>query len=120
LNLAEIVLPLNSTKNIVQVEKRFSAKAQAEAESNFWDYGAERQLAVVRAEKEAEEMRRDGGKARAAHGWLMHGGTKPTTDSSSGRYVYIGRPPMPIFYSLFSNIKYCVPFHNVFSQYTVQ
>jgi hypothetical protein len=119
LTSAEVVLPLNSSKNIVQVEKKFTAKAQAEAESNFWDYGAERQLAVVRAEKEAEEMRRDGGKARA-HGWLMQGKTKPTTDSSSGRYVYIGRPPMPIFYSRFSNIKYFVPFHNVFSQYTVQ
>jgi hypothetical protein len=77
----------------VQVEKTFSAKSQAEAGNNFWDDGAGRQLAVVRAEKQADEMRRDGGKARAAHGGLMHGGVKFTTDCSSDKYVYIGRPP---------------------------
>jgi len=79
----------------MQAEGRINARARLEADSNFWDYLAERQAAVVRAERDAEEMRRDGGRKRD---WQLHGGI------GHGAQGYLepgagsgGLPPPPFF-----------------------
>ncbi len=78
----------------LQKEQHMTAKARLEADSNFWDYSTERKAAEVRAEREAEELRRDGGRKRFLPGWLLGEiGDQPSApNSSSGRLV----PAVPL------------------------
>ena len=53
------------------MEKELFARAQLGKESNFWDYPAERKAIDVRAQRVAEEQRRDGGMGRGSMGGTL-------------------------------------------------